>query len=254
MSVLGLVKFTDFELRFLKELNIVLQGNTLMNLNNGVPFSFVRSETKHDRYYEDDTNDIDCYIFKSNSVLLEFRRVHGDPTNVSVYVKSRERTCFARELINCDMKKKLGCECHDEDLHKNRIIGVDIREYGKNRDIGSYVTVEPVYEEDAVTRSYVCRYLNGQSTIQPHVIECTENEIFDDVYNCHGRRRSGTRPDGIIGNENNFEEILLDAINDECHISPSMVSFYKRFMPLLVETYSKAIDYSKSMNEEVHKK
>jgi len=241
-NVVGMIKFSDFELEFLEKMNIVKEGNSLMNLNNGVPFTLYKVEKDvHRSKYDPET--YDRYIFKSNSVLLEFHRVLGQPDYISVYVYSRGRVCYAGEYYDCDMKKQ-GCKCDIDDAYKSRIIGIHDKNYENGRTYEGHVSVEPKLDGDIVSTTYIMRTVDGSSTIKPHVIESTETKILDDVYHCHSA--SPEPPLEYIAKTKNFDKVLTEGIEYEFLREPRIVSYYKKFIPMLVETYDRSLKLRKS--------
>lgn len=243
-NILGIFKYSDFELKFLKELKIELQGDTLVNLNTGIPFTLIKTNKSYDN---EENEKVDCYIFESNGELIECRRLYNKPTKVSIYVKLQSKTCFAGEFINCDMIK-LGCECELDDAYKHLIIGCH-HELSDDKTIETYVKVEPVLDDGLVCKLNISRFINNKSTISPHEIDITEREIFDDVLNCHGYRSNNTKPIGILNNSRNFEAIIRSAINEECKIDDTIINFYEAYIPFFVDAYTRSMDYTKSMSD-----
>lgn len=243
-NMVGMIKFTDFELEFLKKRNIVKRGNVLVNLNNGVPFTYCG--VKKDK---DDEN-VDRFIFKSNYIRLEFHRENGEPTMTSVFIKKKDKTYYAGEYYNCDMKK-FGCKCDIDYAYKARIFGIHIKDYSNNRYHG-YVSVEPKNNSELASRTIITKYVNGESTISPHIIESTKCEILDDTLHCHST--SECEPTRYLATESNFRNVLIEGINEEFRYQSKMQEYFYEYVPDLVETYSRSLDYTKDNIEPSHKK
>ncbi len=248
-NIVGMFKFSDFELKFLRNIDIELQGDKLVNLNTGESFKALKTKKSYD--YEENEQ-VDCYIFECNGILIECRRLYNKPTKVSIYVNSRKKTYFGGEFIDCNLKKN-GCDCNLDDAYKHLIIGFN-HKLRPDRTIQAYVNFDPKLDDDITCRITVSRFINNESSISSHVVDCTDKEIFDDVLNCHGYRSKDTKPIGVLGNPENFKNVMTSAIHEECRIDSTTNACLQMFAPFFGEAYTRTINYAKGNQEKCHKK
>ncbi len=230
-----MIKFTDFELEFLKQMDLELEHNHFVNHKNGKIFEYVKQDICSDHVTH-------RYTFACNSIRIEFYRKNGKPTKQSVYVKSHNKTCFAGEYICCDMIDTCDCDLSDE--YKSRIIGVTDRDYKNSKTYETYICLEyKIGDEHLKTR--VERYVNGVSYTSPYEIISTGYEIFDNI--AHNTNEN------VIANANNYDFMLSKAIKSKYRNESKIRSFYEKYKSFFVDAYTRSLACIKD-NENEHKK
>ena len=234
-----MIKFTDFELKFLKVMNIELQGDHFVNIKNNKIFECVKIDVCPD--------DITSrYVFVCNSIKIEFYRKFGKPTRRSVFVKSHSKTCYAGEYIDCKMIDT--CDCNLSDEYKCRIIGITARDSIKQKTYETYISFEPKID-DGTLKTRIEKYVNGVSYVSPYEIVSTKDEIFDDL--------SPITEDGnylsIIANESNYDMVLSKAIESKYRFDRKIRTFYEMYKSFFIESYTRSLECIKNIEKEYKK-